>query len=138
MTSPSLMDSVGHSGSHAPHEMHSSVIFIAMVQSPQVLIWMQKLASARHACGGHSKARLKYRMRPGTSTDKCRLFSCFCPPLLIHRQPIDQVISRLPGRALFNAVVICDPQQIAAIRIHDVDLGISVSLRDEGNAAAIR
>jgi hypothetical protein len=31
MVSPSLIDSVGHSGMHAPHEMHSSVIFIAIV-----------------------------------------------------------------------------------------------------------
>jgi hypothetical protein len=34
MVSPSLMDSVGHVGAHAPQEMHSSVIFMAMVISP--------------------------------------------------------------------------------------------------------
>jgi len=28
------MDSVGHSGRHAPQAMHSSVIFIAMVYIP--------------------------------------------------------------------------------------------------------
>jgi hypothetical protein len=28
--SPSVIDSVGHSGKHAPQAMHSSVIFIAM------------------------------------------------------------------------------------------------------------
>jgi hypothetical protein len=37
MGSPSLIDSVGHAGAHAPHEMHSSVIFIAMVVSPLVV-----------------------------------------------------------------------------------------------------
>jgi hypothetical protein len=29
--SPSVIDSVGHSGKHAPQAMHSSVIFMAMV-----------------------------------------------------------------------------------------------------------
>lgn len=34
MPSPSLMDSVGHSGTHAPQAMQSSVIFIVMVVTP--------------------------------------------------------------------------------------------------------
>jgi hypothetical protein len=32
--SPSVIESVGHSGMHAPQAMHSSWIFIAMVNSP--------------------------------------------------------------------------------------------------------
>jgi len=34
MPSPSLMDSVGHSGTQAPQAMQSSVIFIVMVNTP--------------------------------------------------------------------------------------------------------
>jgi hypothetical protein len=34
MPSPSLMDSVGHSGTQAPQAMQSSVIFIVMVVTP--------------------------------------------------------------------------------------------------------
>src|ERR1041384_2556530 len=34
MPSPSLIDSVGHSGTHAPQAMQSSVIFMAMVITP--------------------------------------------------------------------------------------------------------
>jgi hypothetical protein len=34
MISPSVMESVGHSGTHAPQEMHSSVIFIAIFIAP--------------------------------------------------------------------------------------------------------
>jgi hypothetical protein len=36
MPSPSLMDSVGHSGTHAPQAMQSSVIFMDMVISPVI------------------------------------------------------------------------------------------------------
>jgi hypothetical protein len=39
MPSPSLMDSVGHSGTHAPQAMHSSVIFMVMVVTPFVGIY---------------------------------------------------------------------------------------------------
>jgi hypothetical protein len=34
MPSPSLIDSVGHSGTHAPQAMQSSVIFMVMVITP--------------------------------------------------------------------------------------------------------
>jgi hypothetical protein len=34
MPSPSLIDSVGHSGTQAPQAMHSELIFIAMVIAP--------------------------------------------------------------------------------------------------------
>jgi hypothetical protein len=34
IVAPSVMDVVGQTGSQAPQEMHSSVIFIAMVFSP--------------------------------------------------------------------------------------------------------
>jgi hypothetical protein len=37
MGDSSVIDSVGHSGTHAPQEMHSSVIFIAMVVSPNMI-----------------------------------------------------------------------------------------------------
>jgi hypothetical protein len=39
MPSPSLMDSVGHSGTHAPQAMQSSVIFIVMVVSPSKIYY---------------------------------------------------------------------------------------------------
>src|SRR5512144_2067790 len=39
MPSPSLMDSVGHSGTHAPQAMHSSVIFIVMVVTPSKIYY---------------------------------------------------------------------------------------------------
>jgi len=36
--SPSLMDSVGHSGMHAPQAMHSSLIFMLMMDSPEEIL----------------------------------------------------------------------------------------------------
>jgi hypothetical protein len=38
---PSVMELVGHSGSQAPQEMHASLIFIAMSNSPDAKILLQ-------------------------------------------------------------------------------------------------
>src|SRR6185503_6132314 len=39
MPSPSLIDSVGHSGTHAPQAMQSSVIFMVMVVTPSKICY---------------------------------------------------------------------------------------------------
>src|SRR3989304_220916 len=47
MPSPSLMDSVGHSGTHAPQAIHSSVIFMDMVVTPFAGIYCNRDVTCR-------------------------------------------------------------------------------------------